>query len=87
MTGSRSKYARKELNERQLLILHYIEQGLNNMQIGEKLNVSKDVIDRSIDSIYIKLLFGDDVPRAKLPERARAMGIVFYEMKELDNDL
>ncbi len=44
-----------ELTERERLILLYITQGLNNAEIGNKLNISKHTVKAHVSTIIQKM--------------------------------
>ena len=49
----REKY--KKLTERELQVLYYVAEGLNNREIAERMYLSVHTIKAHLESIYLKL--------------------------------
>lgn len=70
--ATKSKATFPELTERELEVLRLISQGLNNMEITQKLVLSPKTVRNHITNIFSKLQVAD---RAQAIVRARAEGV------------
>jgi len=64
-TSKLSKGEAYDLNVRELQVLHYVSEGLNNREIAEKLFLSEGTIKNYISIIYSKLNVHDRIKASK----------------------
>jgi DNA-binding NarL/FixJ family response regulator len=64
-TNKLSKGEAYDLNVRELQVLHYVSEGLNNREIAEKLFLSEGTIKNYISIIYSKLNVHDRIKASK----------------------